>query len=204
MSKRIPFPYLYRVKSKADMQAGARGNHKWGMIDIRDDQSAPVLAQEIMEEDFLTVRCHIPNAIAGAALGAYAANASGGVIGSGASAVAFELWQMLAFCIPIGIAAAVIFGYLFWRTVIGPITGWHRLMEYRGHMVTWQFGKGDTLRQITRSLSYYPQFKGMSVEEILSGLKSQYHWSEEWIDANREFVEAKADALGLKGADDDT
>jgi hypothetical protein len=207
MSKRIPFPYIYRVKSRADMQAGARGNHKCGMIDIRDDQGAPVLAQEIMEEDFLMVRCHIPNAIAGAALGAYAAKASGGVIGSGASAVAFEPWQMLAFCVPVGIAAALVFGYLFWRTVIGPITGWHRLMEYRGHMATFWMQTRLRLRlsqldHIARDLSHYDQFKGMSLEEIEAGLDAQSLWAMNWIDANREFVEAKADALGLRGVDD--
>ena len=180
MSKRIPFPYWYSVKPRADMQGGARGNHKWGMIDIRDDQGVGVLAEEIMEEDYLMVRCHIPNAIIGAALGAYV----DGAFGAG-----------------IGVFAAVIFGYLLFRTVIGPITGWHRQMEYRGRMVSYVLGH-RFLGDIVNDLAYYSQFEGLGPEDVNQGLLREYDWALAWAEANRDFVEAKATTLGLKDTED--
>lgn len=201
MSKRIPFPYFYRVKEKI-----RKGNayHKFGMIVIKNNAGAAVLAQEIAEEDFLMVRSHIPGVILGAIAGYLFTNSTGGAIGSGANVTVLEPWFAYPFFMIAAAFAGMAFSYVGYRFLWGSVTGGHRLMEYKGQMLEacWNnryFGKSmfDEVQKATKQLSFYPQFEGVPTEDIEEGLWKQDTWCNKWLDDNALFVARKAKSIGM-------
>lgn len=180
--KRFPFPYIVRAVDRADL-GRANATHKLGRIRVRRDHrfALPILAQEIAEEDFLTVRHRLPALVAAALVFYFAAPAAGILAGP----VAVIVWLMV--------------------TILARVGGSEgREMEIRGHAIeaAWSaiyiragLTAGEPeLRGLTENgywlreamtLQRYDQFEGWSLDDISARLLAAKPAAKRWVASNR-------------------
>tara|TARA_R110002020_G_scaffold62613_1_gene167334 strand:+ start:8895 stop:9509 length:615 start_codon:yes stop_codon:yes gene_type:complete len=191
-TKRLPFPYFYTVRD--DLKQNA--NHILWQVRIRRNASLGVLAQEIAEEDFLTIRVHLTGLLVGGAIGLHS--------GLGVQDTALPEWLVAGSWAVLGCVMGVMFNLLFFQLVWGAVTGLHREMEYRGQMVevVWKvlFDGAPIEREVSAAatqLSYYSQFKRTSRRDIVAGLWEAEEFARKWVDANALSVIKIADRIGM-------
>lgn len=195
MGKRLPIPYRYIVKKDIGHYNAV---HKFFHIWIRPNTPKGILAQEIMEEDFLAVRVHLPGLLIGLLVGCLMG--STGYLDPEISRTLIVILSTVA-----GGVLGVVLNLLLFQKIWGKLTGWHRLMELRGQMVeaVWnsRFMDHDLSLQVMRAaqqLAAYDQFKGDLADEIYDLLMDQRTFAERWVKENAEFVYEKAADIRLE------